>query len=99
MTLKQGDMVVLHDNINNTLSQKLSLNMYIGSYLLFISGVNPCGWVHVFREWHCEWQNHGYFRELGSYFSDFTLSLIMELGYELNRVIFNYVLPTIYYHG
>ncbi len=45
MTLKQGDMVVLHnDNINN-IDYKLGLNIYIGSYtiVLFIIGVNPCG--------------------------------------------------------
>ncbi len=73
MTLKQGDMVVLHnDNINN-IDYKLGLNIYIGSYtiVLFIIGVNPCGWV--FWETYYEWWYYGYFGELVGYFADFLL--------------------------
>ncbi len=39
MTVKQGDMVFLHnDNINN-IHYKLGLNIYIDSYIIV---VNPC---------------------------------------------------------
>ncbi len=45
MTLKQGDMVVLHDDNINNIHYKLWLNIYIGSYIIvfLISGGSPYG--------------------------------------------------------
>ncbi len=72
MILKQGNMAVLYDNINN-IHYKLELNIYTGSYIivLLISGANPCG--SVFWEKYYEWWYYGYFWELIGYSSDFPI--------------------------
>ncbi len=73
MTLKQGDIVVLHvDNINY-IHYKLGLNMNIDSYtvVLLIGGFNLCSLV--FLENYYDLLNHSYCAELCGYISDFPL--------------------------